>query len=102
MNVVCPRCGEIIDAKREEMMGRYIACRECCYVFFWYTNLKEQKTINIEDILRVVGITRIIFENNISIQVPPNLISGFEKEFIEMGIDDFGGISPFTLDFIKN
>ena len=48
MNVVCPRCGEIIDAKREEMMGRYIACGECCYVFFWYTNLREQKTINIE------------------------------------------------------
>ncbi|MFX1425804.1 MAG: 7,8-didemethyl-8-hydroxy-5-deazariboflavin synthase subunit CofG [Promethearchaeota archaeon] len=62
---------------------------------------KPKRAISIEDILRVIGIARMIFENNISIQVPPNLISGFEKEFIEMGIDDFGGISPFTLDYIN-
>lgn len=62
---------------------------------------RPRTTIKIEDILRVVGIAKIIFKNNISIQVPPNLISGHEKEFIEMGIDDFGGISPFTLDYIN-
>ena len=62
---------------------------------------KPQKTISIEDILRIVGIARLIFENNISLQVPPNLVSGFEKEFMEMGIDDFGGITPFTLDYIN-
>lgn len=60
-----------------------------------------RSTIKIKDILRVVGIAKIIFENTIAIQVPPNLISGFEKEFIDMGIDDFGGISPFTLDYIN-
>ena len=24
-----------------------------------------------------------------------------EKEFIEMGVNDFGGISPFTIDYIN-
>jgi len=62
---------------------------------------KPKKPIRIEDILRVVGIARIIFKNEIAIQIPPNLISGYEKEFIEMGIDDFGGISPLTLDYIN-
>ena len=62
---------------------------------------KPKTPIKIEDILRVVGIARIIFENEIAIQVPPNLISGHEKDFIEMGIDDFGGISPLTLDYIN-
>jgi FO synthase subunit 1 len=57
--------------------------------------------IKIKDVLRVVGIAKVVFQNNIAIQVPPNLISGYEKEFIEMGIDDFGGISPFTLDYIN-
>ncbi|MFW9877518.1 MAG: 7,8-didemethyl-8-hydroxy-5-deazariboflavin synthase subunit CofG [Candidatus Thorarchaeota archaeon] len=62
---------------------------------------QPKKAIKIEEILRVVGFAKIIFENDIAIQVPPNLISGYEKEFIEMGIDDFGGISPITLDYIN-
>ena len=55
----------------------------------------------IEDMLKIIGIARLIFGNEIAIQVPPNLIAGYEKDFIEMGIDDFGGISPFTLDYIN-
>jgi len=57
--------------------------------------------ISRDEILRTVGVAKLIFENDIAIQVPPNLIDGFEKEFIDMGIDDFGGISPFTLDYIN-
>ncbi len=55
----------------------------------------------IEDLLKITGIAKLIFENEIAVQIPPNLISGFEKDFIEMGIDDFGGISPFTIDYIN-
>ncbi|MFW9899957.1 MAG: 7,8-didemethyl-8-hydroxy-5-deazariboflavin synthase subunit CofG [Candidatus Thorarchaeota archaeon] len=62
---------------------------------------QPKKSISIEEMLKVVGLAKIILENDISIQVPPNLIAGFEKEFIDMGIDDFGGISPFTLDYIN-
>jgi len=65
------------------------------------TPYQPKKQIDIEEILKIVGIAKIIFENEISVQVPPNLISGYEKDFIEMGIDDFGGISPFTLDYIN-
>ncbi|MFX1394734.1 MAG: 7,8-didemethyl-8-hydroxy-5-deazariboflavin synthase subunit CofG [Promethearchaeota archaeon] len=57
--------------------------------------------ISIKDMLKITGIAKLIFENEIAIQVPPNLISGFEKDFIEMGIDDFGGISPITKDYIN-
>jgi len=60
-----------------------------------------QKPIQIIDILKIVGIARLIFQNEIAIQVPPNLISGYEKEFLEMGITDFGGVSPITRDFIN-
>ncbi|MFX0003071.1 MAG: 7,8-didemethyl-8-hydroxy-5-deazariboflavin synthase subunit CofG [Candidatus Hodarchaeota archaeon] len=62
---------------------------------------QPKKPISIKEMLKITGIARIIFGNDIAIQVPPNLISGFEKEFIEMGIDDFGGISPFSLDYIN-
>jgi len=62
---------------------------------------KPKKPITIEEMLKIVGFAHIIFENDIAIQVPPNLVAGFEREFIDMGIDDFGGISPFTLDYIN-
>ncbi|MFX1356374.1 MAG: 7,8-didemethyl-8-hydroxy-5-deazariboflavin synthase subunit CofG [Promethearchaeota archaeon] len=60
-----------------------------------------QKSIQIIDILKIVGIARLIFQNEIAIQVPPNLITGYEKDFLEMGITDLGGISPITRDFIN-
>jgi len=62
---------------------------------------QPKKTISFKEMLKITGIARLIFKNDIAIQIPPNLIAGFEKEFIELGIDDFGGISPFTLDYIN-
>ncbi len=62
-------------------------------------NIKEP--IPVEEMLKIVGIAKIIFQNDISIQVPPNLIAGHEKDFIDVGINDFGGISPFTIDYIN-
>jgi FO synthase subunit 1 len=62
---------------------------------------QPKKTLKIKDFLRIVGIAKIILKNEIAIQVPPNLISGNEKDFIDMGLDDFGGISPITLDYIN-
>jgi 7,8-didemethyl-8-hydroxy-5-deazariboflavin synthase CofG subunit len=59
------------------------------------------KAISIEEILRIIGIAKIIMGNEIEIQVPPNLLIGYEKEAITMGITDFGGISPITLDYIN-
>ncbi|MFX1257100.1 MAG: 7,8-didemethyl-8-hydroxy-5-deazariboflavin synthase subunit CofG [Promethearchaeota archaeon] len=62
---------------------------------------QPKNPITIEEILKITAIAKIIFENEISVQVAPNLISGYEKDFIEIGIDDFGGVSPFTLDYIN-
>ncbi|MFX1452281.1 MAG: 7,8-didemethyl-8-hydroxy-5-deazariboflavin synthase subunit CofG [Promethearchaeota archaeon] len=62
---------------------------------------KPEKQISIQEILKIAGIAKLIFENEIAIQVPPNLIFGFEKDFIDIGVDDFGGISPITIDFIN-
>jgi len=62
---------------------------------------RPDKKLLIEEMLKLTGIARLIFGNEIAIQVPPNLIAGYEKDFISMGIDDFGGISPFALDYIN-
>ncbi len=62
---------------------------------------RPNKPITIEETLKTAGIAKLILGNDIAIQVPPNLIQNYEKEALEMGIDDFGGISPFTLDYIN-
>jgi len=59
------------------------------------------KYLKIEELLRIVGVARVILGNEIPIQVPPNLIKGHEKEFLDFGVDDFGGISPLTMDYIN-
>ncbi|MFX1288723.1 MAG: 7,8-didemethyl-8-hydroxy-5-deazariboflavin synthase subunit CofG [Promethearchaeota archaeon] len=62
---------------------------------------RPKELITIEETLKTAGVAKLIFGNDIAIQVPPNLIQNYEKEALEMGIDDFGGISPFTLDYIN-
>lgn len=54
-----------------------------------------------KEILKTIGIARIIVGNEVEIQIPPNLIKGHERKAILMGISDFGGISPITFDYIN-
>ena len=60
-----------------------------------------ENPLTIEETLKTAGFAKLILGNEVSIQVPPNLIQNHEKEAIELGIDDFGGISPYTLDYIN-
>ncbi len=62
---------------------------------------RPKKPISIEETLKTAGIARLIFRNESAVQVPPNLILNYEKEALEMGVNDFGGVSPFTLDYIN-
>jgi FO synthase subunit 1 len=59
-----------------------------------------QKKIQMKDLLKIVGIARVIFKNQISIQIPPNLTENL-IEFFRMGVNDLGGISPFSVDYIN-
>lgn len=50
--------------------------------------------------LRCLCSARIILED-ISIQVPPNLSPNIYTQYLYAGIDDWGGISPLTPDFVN-
>ena len=41
MRLICPKCGKVQDVNKDEMMGRYIACRGCHYAFKWEKNVKR-------------------------------------------------------------
>ncbi len=55
---------------------------------------------NLEDMLRTIAAARIILEPEISLQAPPNLHHR-HISYLEAGINDWGGISPVTIDFIN-
>src|SRR6202020_1952977 len=38
---------------------------------------------------------------NVNIQAPPNLSSPYYEELLDAGINDWGGISPLTPDYIN-
>ncbi|MCJ2177407.1 5-amino-6-(D-ribitylamino)uracil--L-tyrosine 4-hydroxyphenyl transferase CofH [Novosphingobium album (ex Hu et al. 2023)] len=53
------------------------------------------------DFLRVIAAARIILPGEVSVQAPPNLNDERLAELIDAGIDDWGGISPVTLDHVN-
>ncbi len=53
------------------------------------------------DFLRVIAAARIVLPDEVSVQAPPNLNGERLEELIGAGIDDWGGISPVTLDHVN-
>jgi FO synthase len=52
-------------------------------------------------LLWTLAVARLVFGAKMSIQTPPNLAPRLIGEAIEAGINDWGGISPVTPDFVN-
>jgi 7,8-didemethyl-8-hydroxy-5-deazariboflavin synthase CofG subunit len=50
--------------------------------------------------LRTVAVARLLMPN-VNIQAPPNLNAPYYDELLDAGINDWGGISPLTPDYIN-
>ncbi|MBI4459375.1 MAG: 7,8-didemethyl-8-hydroxy-5-deazariboflavin synthase CofG, partial [Acidobacteria bacterium] len=50
---------------------------------------------------RTIAIARLIFGEHMNIQAPPNLSPGHLELLLDSGLNDWGGISPLTLDYIN-
>ena len=55
---------------------------------------------SLNEMLWTIANARIILDADISIQAPPNL-SERHIDYLKAGINDWGGISPITIDFIN-
>src|ERR1700726_1443389 len=58
-----------------------------------------EPTLN--DMLRTLAIARLILGPHMNLQAPPNLSYADFPRLLEAGINDWGGISPVTKDFIN-
>lgn len=52
------------------------------------------------DLLRTIAVARLLMPN-MNIQAPPNLSDPDYEELLDAGINDWGGVSPLTPDFIN-
>ncbi|MBX3566479.1 MAG: 7,8-didemethyl-8-hydroxy-5-deazariboflavin synthase CofG [Rhizobiaceae bacterium] len=53
-----------------------------------------------DDMLRTLTMARLVLDPSISLQAPPNLEDAFE-DYVDCGINDWGGVSPLTADHIN-
>lgn len=54
-----------------------------------------------EEMLKTIALTRLILGGGMNIQAPPNLTPQGYELYLEAGINDWGGVSPLTPDFIN-
>jgi FO synthase len=55
---------------------------------------------DMEDLQRTIAVARLIL-GDMNVQSPPNLVSDDYPQLLAAGINDWGGISPVTRDFIN-
>jgi FO synthase len=53
------------------------------------------------DVARTAAVARLILGGSVNLQVPPNLTRDSYGSYLLAGINDWGGISPVTRDFIN-
>jgi FO synthase len=55
----------------------------------------------LDDLLRTLAVARLLLGPDVNIQAPPNLSPGVYPRLLAAGLNDWGGISPLTLDHIN-
>ncbi len=65
------------------------------------TRMAAHADAGLEDLLRTLAIARLMLPAEMNLQAPPNLSYADFPRLLEAGINDWGGISPVTLDFIN-
>ena len=61
-------------------------------------NAPEPSTV---DMLRTLAVARLLLGSDMNIQAPPNLNPAAAGSYLLAGINDWGGVSPVTPDFVN-
>ena len=65
------------------------------------TLMENSPEPSFDELLWTIAMARLILPGDVSLQVPPNLNPLHLERLLESGINDFGGISPVTKDFVN-
>ena len=65
------------------------------------TKMAQAPEPDLDDLLWTIAVARLIFGAEMSIQAPPNLSPGVLPLLVAAGINDWGGVSPVTPDYVN-
>ncbi len=65
------------------------------------TKMKNAPEPDLDELLWTIAVARLIFGPEMSIQAPPNLSPGVLQQIVHAGINDWGGVSPLTPDYVN-
>lgn len=54
-----------------------------------------------DEVAHTIALARLVLDDDVSVQAPPNLNPADTSRLIDAGINDFGGVSPITPDYIN-
>jgi FO synthase len=63
--------------------------------------MRDASEPSLDDLLRTIAVARLLLGPDVNIQAPPNLSPGVYPRLLAAGLNDWGGISPLTLDHIN-
>ena len=65
------------------------------------TRMEGAAQPSLKELQRTLALARIILGPEVNVQSPPNLVADDYPDLLAAGINDWGGISPVTKDFIN-
>ncbi len=65
------------------------------------TRMQDVPSPSADEFAGWVAIARLVLGPSMHVQAPPNLAQGALEAVLKAGIDDWGGVSPVTVDFIN-
>ncbi|CAM5443280.1 FO synthase [Streptomyces xanthochromogenes] len=65
------------------------------------TAMRGMPDAELDDLVATVAVARHIMGPSACLQAPPNLVAGEYGRLIGAGIDDWGGVSPVTIDHVN-
>ncbi len=63
--------------------------------------MEQHPAADFFEMLKIVAISRLVFGGEMNIQIPPNLNNRNFAFYLLAGINDLGGVSPITIDYVN-
>ena len=97
---------EIADSllKIKELCDKYDHIQEVIIQNFTVSpgiEMENHEEPSLLDMVRTVAAAQLLFDEDVSVQVPPNLNYETSQIFLLCGTDDWGGVSPLSEDYVN-
>lgn len=63
--------------------------------------MRDHPELTLAEMLKTIALARLILGGEMNIQAPPNLLPESYQLYLHAGINDWGGVSPLTPDYIN-